>query len=173
MDAQGIYFLRTEPGSIGDTARAYATGFKQLAPVIILYERMFNHAFNSVLLRMERESDDNTIADGNLLIPIHTKGIIEIHRLLDLTEGEKSVAYKLDLPTMILYAMLLESSSFREGFIKMENEDIMTVLRIIHEEITSVCQHQVIGSEYEFVFLNSCLIPEFIMQADYYKYFFP
>ena len=134
---------------------------------------MFNQVFTSLLLRREKVSDDNNIASGNLLIPTHTKGLKEILRILNTVPGEKCAVYKLDLPTMVLYAMLLESDTYREGFVRMENEDLMQVLTMIYEEIKSVCPHQCLGSEDEFTFLNSCLITDFVKEADYEKYFFP
>lgn len=172
MDRETLLLLRTEPGSIGETARAYATGYYRVAPVTFKDERLFYQLFTSVLMKREQANTDNNLEDGNLLIPAHTKGLNEIYRIFDLIPGERYIGYKVDLPTMILYSMLLESESYREGLIRMENADVMDVLSMIYEEVKSVCPNQTLDSNYNFTFQNSCMISDFIIEANSERYRF-
>lgn len=166
MDAATLNVLRNEPGSIGDTARAYATSFVRIVTERTDELDVFNNGlFMTIMYRALSMEQAGTTA-GNLLIPIHIKGLDEVHRVFDVVNQDNNVKYKLDLPTMVFYTMLLESVSYRKGFAAMANEDIQTALQIIHQEINKICPYQVLISEDDFAYFNAMVSQSFLIKVD-------
>jgi hypothetical protein len=166
MDAK-TQSLRSEPGAIGDTARAYATSFARYVTEKTDNLNNFNSAFLITLMHRALVFEQTGNTTGNLLLPIHTKGVDEVHRLFDLVNQNNDIKYKLDLPTMILYSMLLESASYREGFAGMINGDIQIALGIIHQEIKEICPYQVLIGEDDFIYFNSMVSQSFLIKVDW------
>lgn len=164
MQTQNL--LRHEPGSIGDTARAYATSFARIVTERTDNLPEFNNGlFMTIMYRALAIEQAGTTA-GNLLMPVHQRGVDELHHYFDLANQDKDVKYKLDLPTMVFYSMLLESASYRQGFAGMSNDDIQTALQVIHQEIAKICPYQVLISEDDFAYFNILVSQSFLMKID-------
>ena len=164
MQTQNL--LRNEPGSIGDTARAFATSFSRIVTEKTEQLDVFNNGLFMTLMYRALAMEQAGTTAGNLLIPIHQRGVDEMHHLFDLVNQDNDVKYKLDLPTMVFYSMLLESASYRKGFAGMSNDDIQTALQIIHQEITKICPYQVLINEDDFAYFNILISQSFLMKVD-------
>lgn len=166
MDATTLEMLRNEPGSIGDTARAYATSFARIVTERTNKPEAFNNGLYMTIMYRIRVMEQLETTEGNLLLPLNTKGVDEIHRLFDLEEPFEDMPFKLDLPTMTLYAMLLESPLYRRGFAEMNATEVLYPLGIIYEEIYKICPYQSIIKRLAFDLENSFRVTKFIMAAD-------
>lgn len=166
MDQKTLNSLRNDPGSIGETARAYATSFVK---IVTQRTNDFGEFCNGLFMTIMYRSlamEQTGITSGNLLLPFVRKGLDEVHRIFDQVNQDNDIKYKLDLPTMVFYTMLLESESYRNGFARMNNADIETALEIIHSEITKICPYQILISESDFTYFNIMISQSFLIKAD-------
>lgn len=164
MQTQNIF--RNGPGSIGETARAFATSFIRIVAKRTNDLDEFNNGlFMTIMYRALAFEQAGTIK-GNLLLPIHTKGLDEVHRIFDMVNQDNDIKYKLDFPTMVFYSMLLESATYRQGFAGMNNDDTESALKIIHQEIVSICPYQVFINEDDFSYFNIIVSQSFLLKAD-------
>lgn len=166
MDAATLNVLRNEPGSIGDTARAYATSFARIVTERTDEQDIFNNGLHLTLAYRAIVLEQAGTTEGNLLLPLHTKGVSEIHRLLDIVEHDLDLPFRLDLPSMVLYTMLLESASYRRGFAEMNAKETLPPIGIIYEEIEKICPYQVRVDRFGFDLENSSLVRRFLLEAD-------
>lgn len=178
MSALTENLLRNGSGSIGETARAYADLYKKINALRTLNEDEFNNALLNVLTLRAIVYENLGVHDGNLLIPIHLNGLKQIHVFFKEVEEyiktrmpipnyvDKSIELRLDLPTMILYSMVLESDNKRKGFAGAGELFIKRVLKVVHQEVKSICPYQVLFSEEDFIEENYGKILVFIQDAD-------
>lgn len=166
MDAATLIALRNEPGSIGDTARVYATSFARIVTERTDEQDVFNNGLHLTLMYRAIALEKAGTIDGNLLLPLHIKGVSEIHRLLDAAEPDLDLPFRQDLPTMVLYAMLMESPSYRRGFAEMDSREILYPIGIIYEEIGKICPYQVRVIRNGFDLENAFLVRMFLFEAD-------
>lgn len=172
MDTATRDLLAKTPGSIGDTARAYAISFSRIVPERTENLSVFNNGLYMVIIaRMEsyKEAFEPSIGKhpDNLLLPVHTKGVDEIHRLFDLATPVRDIIFKLDLPSMTLYSMLLESKSYRDGFTIMDKNYTTSALEIIYEETKRACSHQVLFDKSAYVINNTSTLKKFLQYIEH------
>ncbi|MBC7389076.1 MAG: hypothetical protein H7329_07695 [Opitutaceae bacterium] len=74
--------------------------------------------------------------------------------------------YKYDLPTQILYYMLLESKFKRKGLAGANDELAKEILKDVHQEVKNICPYQTYTLEKEFVEVNLILYRLFLCEFD-------
>ncbi len=178
MDAATEYLLKNGFGSIGETARAYSNSYKNLNNIRTVNEDEFNNSFLTVINFRIVAYESIGIDGGNLLIPIRLNGLNKIHAFFnemevyiktEIPESEyidKSIGLRIDLPTMILYSMILESNNKRIGFAGAREQFMRMALKIVHQEVKTVCPYQVLFSEDDFIEENYPKIYAFIHDVD-------
>lgn len=162
--------IRTAPGSVGDTAKAYAKSYSSINKTCTKDLTKFTDAFRAVVAMRLMAYASLGVDDGNLLSPPVTENTFQpIYRFFDDFEEKHGGSYafeslgnrnhfKIDLPTMILYTMLLESNNKREGFFAfgiMDSSFINEVLRIVYQETNNVCSYQTFFPESNFIVENN------------------
>lgn len=174
MDSQTKNLLQNGPGSVGETAREFAKAYARVSswanqkpqetPHTI---EEFNNSLISVLNFRALIFEKVGMAHTNLLFPIYEKGINEIYRIVNLAGSPAyQIDYKTDLPSMTLYAILLESQSYREGFAASPDPYVRDALRVIHQEISKIFPRQVLVDEWEFIDWNMIYYKQFLTKAD-------
>jgi hypothetical protein len=170
------------PGSIGETANSYATGF--LRAVVNNYGSQtavtnvddFKRLF---LVVVEARKWALSLINQNFQNPITT--IDEVETVFTFLEAMEEAAKLreetlcgdntlgkiiLDLPTMILYCCLLESSNTRQGLAAANSTLLEEVLRIIYDQVKCVCSSQIFISEEDFVAENKSKLKLILLELD-------
>ncbi len=175
--------LRTAPGSIGDTAKSYAKSYSSINKTCAKDLTNFTDAFRAVVAMRLMAYASLNVDDGNLLSPPVTEKTFQpIYNFFDEFEERHGGSYafeslgnrnhfKIDLPTMILYTMLLESKNKREGFAFgiMDSSFMNEVLRIIYQETNNVCSYQTFFSESNFIVENNHKLALFLCDVSMRK----
>lgn len=150
--------LRYQPGSIGNATRSFVMSYADVGSRTASSAQEFNTTFHRVLINRENDYLKQKLEDGNLLVPTKEKGIAEIHRNFDsLTIGENTL-YHMDLPTMILLVLVLESRKRRKFLLGLTQDSLMQCILIVYEETNKVCSYQSIFNKGEFIFNASRLL---------------
>jgi hypothetical protein len=155
-----------EPGSIQDYARAYSKSFKEQQKTKIVSPAEFNKVFNKVLIAREEIYERIGITNDNLWMPVRTKGVDEVHSVISVSMQSGNLDYKCDLPTMILYALILESKVKRKDFAEMSEGETLAQLKVLRDEVNRVCDYQVQMDELTFCRYNYYIIQQVIMDCD-------
>jgi len=158
--------IRNAPGFIGNTASNYSLLFRKYLHQSSDEAEDFKKAFMLVIMHRILMSEIEGRKEGNLLYPIHIKGVDEIYSSFDKMNIGSETNFKLDLPTMILYSMLLESEYFRITFEKEDTFFHKISLEAIHLEVVKICPKQIKFNLSEFVQKN---IPLLIIFLDLHK----
>lgn len=180
MNLQTKQLLIYAPGSVGDTSRAYALSYSRIIRQKTKDLEEFNNALNQVISIRELAYKKIGVNDQNLLIPASTNGVNAIYRILDpideeaksnsdISEEDYSLLIsflRLDLPTMVLYAMLLESNIKRQGFAAADSEFLEEALRTLYSETYKICPYQTMFSEDDFLIANTDKVKLFLSKAD-------
>lgn len=77
-----------------------------------------------------------------------------------------SLIYKCDLPTQILYYMLLESKFKRNGLAGANDKLAREILKDVHKEVKHICPYQTYTIEKEFVEVNLKLYRKFLCEFE-------
>ena len=154
--------IKTAPGFIGERARNYALLFKRSLPKGTEETTAFNKAFFIAIIQRDTLTDITRKQEGSLLHPLYDKGIDEIHRVCDKVGISQEAKYRLDLPTMVLYSMLLESESLRIIFDKADEQFYQFALKGIYQEVRRICPSQIRVEEQEYIKLHTTLLKPFL-----------
>lgn len=74
--------------------------------------------------------------------------------------------FKIDLPTMTVFTMLLESDKLRRGFAALSQTELLYPIGIIYEEIQKICPYQCIVGRLAFDFEITFQYMDFLTNAD-------
>ena len=178
MDQITKTLLRTAPGSIGETAKTYATSYSKLLSRKTTNIVEFNEAFIQVIMFRVAAYERFEINDKNLLSPITNNILNPIYDFfaemekhikagLDPIEYvDNSTKFKMDLPTMILYTMMLESNNKRTGFAAADLDFMNESLKVIHQESNLACPYQSFFTETDFIQENNRKVKLFLFNTD-------
>lgn len=164
--------IRTGYGSIGEAARTFAGAYMKYERDRIKDVEVFARRFTNVLNERiqifesqqptEQGMDALKIRMKNKLVLFRQDSMKQICSYIDMPTSfggrinESTLnALKLDLPTVITYAMLMESPYYRDKINAADDEILRLCLEVIHQEVSSVCSFQLMFSEEDFVDLNT------------------
>lgn len=178
MDHQTRTLLRTAPGSVGETAKAYANSYSRINRINTREIREFTTGFKQVVTYRVMAYQQIGVDDQNLLSPVTETIFQPIYDFFDEIEEHMKTGvllseykdnrpiFKIDLPTMSLYTMLLESNNKRLGFAAADDDFMSEALKIVHQETYSTCSYQTFFTETDFVEENMLKLKLFLFKID-------
>lgn len=170
--------LRTAPGSVGETAKTYANSYARINKVATRDKQQFDTAFKQVILFRVLAYEKFSVDDKNLLQPFKENILQPIYSFFDEIEEQMKnnisafeytdnrPVFQVDLPTMALYTMLLESNNKRMGFAGADEDFMFEALKVIHQEAKAECAYQSFFTEADFIEENMMKLKLFLFNVD-------
>lgn len=181
---EALKWLQTGAGCFGETAKVYANAYRRYERSRIenikLFETRFMYVVNErVCFYQSMQSSEITLEGlearlANKLVIDGNNAVNRIYEFIDMMTDMPSFSvpdnsirqlFKLDLPTIITYAMLNESADLRKVLRNLDYELVRFCLGIIHQEVLSVCPFQSNFSEEDFIDRNASRILTFLQLA--------
>ncbi|HRO86101.1 MAG TPA: hypothetical protein PK110_14855 [Niabella sp.] len=178
MDYQTKTLLRTAPGSVGETAKAYANSYSRINKIGTRDIREFTNAFMQVATYRVMAYQQIGVDDQNLLSPISETIFQPIYNFFNEIEEQMKAGvplseykdnrplFKVDLPTMTLYTMLLESNNKRLGFAAADDDFMTEALKVVYQETNAGCSYQTLFTETDFMEENMLKVKLFLFNID-------
>lgn len=153
IESHQIY---TDDGSISKTTRVYAKRYAQLMPTKTNDLLKFSTPFEKVIEERSFISQGLENNEENLFGEDYRLALMMLHGFFEEMEivnrrSPGTQKYLIDLPSMILYSMILESKTKRTWFESFDSNAIMAALKEIHHQCVELCSYQIQYDEQTFV----------------------
>lgn len=172
MTAHDTLIIYSDEGSVSVTTQTFANCYSSATSKKTTSRDEFNSVFARIIDERIAICERLGINDTNLLINNIEDAfqklvfIVQGIEVLKEDKSRDSNHFLVDLPTMILYTMLLESKTKRDWFALFKPPIMKAALKEIHHQCYSLCSHQTLFSEESFIKDNEQKVKVFLYEID-------